>query len=475
MNARLFLYRAIDLIHRLGVYEGSKMVVLFSTGLLLNTSTIPELTGLLNQLNAEASRARVRFYVIDARRLEALAPLMRVEAEPTVGDPRQVMTASVTAGLNDTYRAMQNGLRTVAELTAGKALLNTNDLGDIFDKVVEDLEGYYVLGYYPKRAGQQGRRRKIRIEVNRKGLRLDYRKSYHERKQFTELSKAGRRRHLEQSILATLPRNEVPLRVNYRFFRGPDSRPLVAYCVGLDPPLGGLSTQLRYTLVVTVRGGQEGKLLGLEGRRIQIDLPADAHPSSERLRKKLQFRARLLLPAGRYEFKTVVRDEASGLVGTQQDSIEVPDFSGAANPSSLLLTNTARKISPDPKRRKGPRKAAVAEAGLGIDIGDTTFLPEAADVFARGKPIYVLYDLYNVPEVLLTSPRGPGVFLLRDGRPLERPPFATYEVFPSQERQELRYLTTLTTETLEPGEYNLVVVLPTGETGLAQRFTLVEP
>ena len=384
------------------------------------------------------------------------------------------MTEGVTAGLNDTYRAMQNGLHTVAEQTAGKALLNTNDLGDIFDKVVEDLEGYYVVGYYPKRAEQQGRRRKIRIEVNREGLRLDYRKSYHEKKRFTKLSKAGRRRHLEQSILSTLPRNEVPLRVSHRFFRGADSQPLVAYCVGLDPPRGGLSTELRYTLVVTVRSGKEGKLLGLDGQRIEVELPSGEAVTSESVRKKLQFRARMRLPAGRYEFKTVVRDEASGSVGTQQVSIDVPDFSGAASPSSLLMTTTARAVRPESKGRKRKRKAAVAEGDRGIDIGDTTFLPEAADVFARGKPVYVLYDLYNAPEASLAAPPGPRVFLLRDGQPMERPPFETYEVFPSQERQELRYLATLATETLEAGEYDLVVILPNGETGIHQPFRLFE-
>ena len=275
---------------------------------------------------------------------------------------------------------------------------------------------------------QRGRRRKIRIEVNRKGLKLDYRKSYHEKKQFTMLSKAGRRRHLEQSILSTLPRNEVPVRVNLRFFRGPDSLPMVAYCVGVDPPLGGLSTrtELSYSLVVTVRSGEEGKLLGLDGQRIEIDLPPDALRTSESLRNQLQFRSRLLLPAGRYEFKTVVRDEASGAVGIQQVSIDVPDFSDADSPSSLLLTTTARKLSPGSKRRKRKSKVAVAEVGLGIDISDTTFLPEAADVFARGTPVYVVYDLYNVPEASLAAPPGPRVFLLRDGEPMERAPFETY-------------------------------------------------
>ncbi len=213
--------------------------------------------------------------------------------------------------------------------------------------------------------------------------------------------------------------------------------------------------------------------MGLDGQRIEVELPSGEAVTSESVRKKLQFRARMPLPAGRYEFKTVVRDGASGSVGTQQVSIDVPDFSSAASPSSLLMTTTAHAVRPESKGRKRERKAAVAEGDRGIDIGDTAFLPEAADVFVRGKPVYVLYDLYNAPEVSLAAPPGPRVFLLRDGQPMERPPFETYEVFPSRERQELRYLATLATETLEAGEYDLVVILPNGETGNSSAVQVV--
>ena len=116
--------------------------------------------------------------------------------------------------------------------------------------------------------------------------------------------------------------------------------------------------------------------MGLDGQRIEVELPSGEAVTSESVRKKLQFRARMPLPAGRYEFKTVVRDGASGSVGTQQVSIDVPDFSGAASPSSLLMTTTARAVRPEFKGRKRERKAAVAEGDRGLTSATRRSFPK---------------------------------------------------------------------------------------------------
>ena len=86
----------------------------------------------------------------------------------------------------------------------------------------------------------------------------------------------------------------------------------------------------------------------------------------------------------------------------------------------------------------------------------------------------MIYDLYNVPAEMLAAPPGPRVFLLRGETPLDRPPFRSYEVFPSTERNELRYVANLDTAALDPGDYNLVVSLPGSEQAIFQKFSLVE-
>jgi putative hemolysin len=59
------------------------------------------------------------------------------------------------------------GLFTLAMNSGGKAIQNSNDLGRIFEAVLEDSSEYYILGYYPKDLSAEGRFRKIRIEADR--------------------------------------------------------------------------------------------------------------------------------------------------------------------------------------------------------------------------------------------------------------------------------------------------------------------
>jgi hypothetical protein len=60
------------------------------------------------------------------------------------------------------------------------------------------------------------------------------------------------------------------------------------------------------------------------------------------------------------------------------------------------------------------------------------------------------------------------------GKPLEKPPFPRYEVFPSAQENALAYVAILDAGALVPGEYNLVVAVPNSENGISRKFTLVE-
>lgn len=66
----------------------------------------------------------------------------------------------------------------IAQRTGGRAFYETNDIKGALRKVVDDSRLTYVLGYYPRNVKWQGEYRKIKVQVDRPHLKLQYRRGY---------------------------------------------------------------------------------------------------------------------------------------------------------------------------------------------------------------------------------------------------------------------------------------------------------
>jgi VWFA-related protein len=71
-----------------------------------------------------------------------------------------------------------NTLRDMAAATDGLAVLYTNDLAAGFRRVADDLQAYYLLGYYSTNLALDGRFRKIEVKVPQPGVSLTARRGY---------------------------------------------------------------------------------------------------------------------------------------------------------------------------------------------------------------------------------------------------------------------------------------------------------
>jgi hypothetical protein len=76
---------------------------------------------------------------------------------------------------------MQQAAAGVAELTGGKTffLEQPDQAGDIYSRILSDVNHRYVIGYYPTNKATDGKRRKVAIEVrNHPEYTVEGRKSY---------------------------------------------------------------------------------------------------------------------------------------------------------------------------------------------------------------------------------------------------------------------------------------------------------
>ena len=129
------------------------------------------------------SLSRVAVYPIDARGLQTL---------PNADASRRRPVSSMGFYNNQAFGHME--LDQVADATGGKAYYNTNGLKETLAEIVNNGSNYYTLAYSTTNQKWDGGFRHIKIEVNRPGVKLQYRPGYY----------AVDRSQLEQRQLASL-------------------------------------------------------------------------------------------------------------------------------------------------------------------------------------------------------------------------------------------------------------------------------
>ena len=99
-------------------------------------------------------------------------------------DPRGLMVVPFDlSGFYDVgdMEAPQEFLATLSDDTGGLLFTNENDLGNPMREAYLDSRVYYLLGYIPTTKRKPGKFHEIKVNLNRKGLKIRYRKGYADR------------------------------------------------------------------------------------------------------------------------------------------------------------------------------------------------------------------------------------------------------------------------------------------------------
>ncbi len=117
------------------------------------------------RLFQRANRANVSFYTVDPRGLVVFDTDLSQKPVSAEEDNRRLMSR-------------QTSLRTLAEITDGFAILNTNNMTPGLDRIVADTNSYYLLGYYSTNTRLDGKFRKITVKVKRPSADVRARPGY---------------------------------------------------------------------------------------------------------------------------------------------------------------------------------------------------------------------------------------------------------------------------------------------------------
>ena len=119
-----------------------------------------------------ANRANTTFYPVDPRGLVA-APDIDFNV------PQEEWA--------EYQRTTRNSLRTLADLTGGLAIVNTNNFEGLLKRIDAESSDYYVLGFYAGNENVTARARQLRLTVNRDDATVQARTAY----EFGDIVSAG--------------------------------------------------------------------------------------------------------------------------------------------------------------------------------------------------------------------------------------------------------------------------------------------
>jgi VWFA-related protein len=252
-------------------------------------------------------------------------------------------------------------LAVLSEATGGFAAIHTNDYTSAFTRVVDENSSYYLLGYTPSNALQDGRFRKIRVEVTRQSgatsvgrfaeLKVLARSGYATEKPSGPATpaKSALPQNLENLIRSPVPVVGLDLSVAAAPFRGSGSKASVTVVVEARPTEAALASQGgRFSGamdIAIIAADVDGRTRGGERGSLKMNLlPATR---DKVVAQGVRMLSSIELQPGEYHLNVAVVDSGSGQAsGAVRYDLTVPDFTKPLTMSGIALASDETGATP---------------------------------------------------------------------------------------------------------------------------------
>ena len=377
------LSRALE---ALGTTRGRKSVILVSKGFIHDLET----RGFKDVTDA-ARRSNVAIYFVDARGLVATTSNFSA-SEGSPVDARDIGATFADIALD------AEGAVSIAEASGGFAIRNTNDLDAGLRRVSRESRSYYLIGYVPRNERADGRFRSIEVRVTRPGLRVRARKGYYAAD--ARAAAAANPGDLDPDVRRALdaPRDlaDIPIRATALVFDRVGEGAKVVVAADADPKYFQLEPDDRQRVRGIVELAVAATHLATgQVYRFEQTTELSLRPETRRQLDVSWYPVArdFTLPPGPYQVRVVVRDRASGRMGSVTHHFDVPALEGF-RVSSPILTD---QVQADAAGRAVPKPVLIARRA-----------------FASGTTLFCQFTVYNAALAASTrQPRVTGAWVLR--------------------------------------------------------------
>lgn len=335
-------------------------------------------------------RANAVVYAVDPRGFVGLKDLVTecFPSPPGVGDADPC--SSGVTDWDSVVRQAQQGLEYTTSTTGGFAVTNTDDINGGVDRIIADLENYYVLGFYPTDSTKAGFR-ELSVTVSRPGLIVRARPGY-------EVAGAPRVSG-KTDALATLSSEPLPdAGLALRLFAVPlasvTRESLVALTIEVSEPRSGvensegrLGDDVQYAvLVVSTASGKPVMRIG-NTVHLGSKAPMDASSSSG---VTYQMPMMLSLNPGQYQLRASALSTQLRVGGSVYLDLAMPDFTKGPIAVSGLVIGYAD--GPRVPQTEAPRTASRSGPNA---FGSLPFAPTLDREFKPSDSLRVYAQVRN--------------------------------------------------------------------------------
>jgi VWFA-related protein len=359
-------------------------------------------TGIDNQAQLEATinaavKANLAVYPIDARGLMADPP--GGDASHAASRGTGIYNGSVYNQQRATINDSQETLYTLAADTGGKAFFDSNDITAGIVQAQQQMRSYYLLGYYTTNAAQDGKYRKITVKLNNlASAKLEHRKGYYASKVWGKLSGQEKEQQLKEALSAGDPATDLPLALQVNYFRVAPTTYFVPVSIKIPGSVVALAAKRGASVTQFDFAGQiQDEQHAVAGNvRDNITIRLDGANAAKAGHQSFQYDAGFTLEPGRYRLKFVVRENATGKLGTFDTRFTIPDLS--ADTTGLKLSSIVWSSQREPlKAAVGAAEKITAKERLAnpLIVGEEKIVPNITRVFRRSQNLYVSFDVYD--------------------------------------------------------------------------------
>jgi len=262
-------------------------------------------------------------------------------------DPRGLSAGEFDLGQNISTRTSQaylnssmDALRTLAENTDGRAIVNRNDLGNAMKQIVRDASAYYLVGYTTQ-APSDGKFHEIKVRVKRPGVQVRSRRGFwaytmDDLKRAVAGPRPGPPPAVTKALAAIAPlTNRRYIRTWIGNDKGDDGRTKVTLLWEPLPPTPGVKRDepRRVTVLATSPSGD----IVYRGR-----VPSELAPSGTGA--TVSFNA----PPGKLEVRLTIEGDGTGTLDVEDRDLMVPDLSApeiTVTTPRVWVARTAREFT----------------------------------------------------------------------------------------------------------------------------------